>query len=55
MSQDPWFRLRESGLGWTPVSWRDWLVIAVGALAVVAANLVLLARLGVFHPGGGHP
>jgi len=55
MSQDPWFRVRQSGLGWTPVRWQGWLVTALSALTAIAVNLVVLARLGVFRGHGGPP
>jgi len=42
MSDRPWFRERQSGLGWTPATWEGWLVTLLSAAAVVGANLVLL-------------
>jgi hypothetical protein len=55
MSDRPWFRARESGLGWTPVTWEGWLVTVLGAAAVIAANLIALGRLGVPHRLAGPP
>jgi hypothetical protein len=39
----PWFRVRASGLGWTPVTWQGWLVTVGSALLAVAVNLVVVA------------
>jgi len=49
MSERPWFRARSSGLGWTPVTWEGWLVTFLGAAAFIAADLALMAHVGVFH------
>jgi hypothetical protein len=41
----PWFKQRESGLGWTPISWEGWLV-SLGSMGVfVAVNLLFVAGL----------
>jgi hypothetical protein len=53
VSQDPWFRVRASGLGWTPITWQGWLVAGLGVLAVMAVNLLILARAGAFRQHGG--
>ena len=31
-----WFRLRTSGIGWTPASWKGWFVVALGVIIIVA-------------------
>jgi len=49
MSEGPWFKVRESGLGWTPITWEGWLVTILSAAAFVAADLALMAHFGVFH------
>ncbi|HEY5105256.1 MAG TPA: hypothetical protein VII73_00645 [Caulobacteraceae bacterium] len=49
MSRPPWFRTRASGLGWTPITWQGWLVTVLGAAAFVAADLLVMGRLGVFR------
>jgi len=46
MSKGPWFRVRRSGLGWTPITWEGWLVTIGLALAFVAADVMLVAHVG---------
>jgi hypothetical protein len=45
MTDRPWFRARESGLGWTPVTWEGWLVTLLSAVVVVALNLAIVTHL----------
>jgi hypothetical protein len=49
MSERPWFRVRESGLGWTPITWEGWLITLASAAIVAAANLAVLSYIGAFH------
>ena len=42
MTNRPWFRTRESGLGWTPITWQGWLAMASSAAIVIAANLLVV-------------
>ena len=50
MSRDrPWFRVRASGLGWTPITWEGWLATFVGAGAFLLADLALMAHFGAFR------
>jgi hypothetical protein len=44
-----WFRRRESGLGWTPVSWQGWLVTLLGVVVVLLVDLAILGRIGIHH------
>jgi hypothetical protein len=45
VSNGPWFRVKRSGLGWTPITWEGWLVTVLGAAAFIAADLALVFRL----------
>jgi hypothetical protein len=45
VSPRPWFRARESGLGWTPITWEGWLLTLVPMFLVLAANLFLVTHL----------
>lgn len=45
MSPRPWFRVRESGLGWTPITWEGWLITLVPMLLVLAANFAFVTFL----------
>jgi hypothetical protein len=45
MSDRPWFRARESGLGWTPITWQGWLVTGLSGAVVMAANLAAVAYI----------
>jgi hypothetical protein len=49
MSDRPWFRARESGLGWTPVTWEGWLATIISAAAAVAFNVAVVVHLGAMH------
>jgi hypothetical protein len=49
MSERPWFRIRSSGLGWTPISWEGWLITLGLAAILIGGDLVLMAHIGVFH------
>jgi len=49
MTERPWFRARESGLGWTPITWEGWLVTLASAGIFIAANLAVLSYIGAFH------
>lgn len=41
----PWFRVRDTGTGYTPVSWQGWLVTLIFVL-VVAASVQLVIPEG---------
>jgi len=43
----PWFKARESGLGWTPITWEGWIVTLGAMVAALGANFWVLTRLGV--------
>jgi hypothetical protein len=45
MTDRPWFRPRQSGLGWTPASWQGWLIVLASVAAALGANLLFLARI----------
>ena len=32
----PWFKPRDTGTGWTPVTWQGWLITAAFCLLIVA-------------------
>jgi hypothetical protein len=49
MSDRPWFKVRESGLGWTPITWEGWLITIGSAAVVILANIAFIFRLGLFH------
>jgi hypothetical protein len=49
MTNRPWFRTRESGLGWTPITWQGWLAMASSAAIVIAANLLVVAYITAAH------
>jgi len=50
MSEGPWFRARESGLGWTPITWEGWLLTLISMAVFLGANLaVLVQTVGVHH------
>ncbi|HEV7158996.1 MAG TPA: hypothetical protein VGN38_11625 [Caulobacteraceae bacterium] len=49
MGDRPWFKVRASGLGWTPITWEGWLITLASMALVLAANFVFLAHLGVFR------
>ena len=49
MDERPWFRARESGMGWTPVTWQGWLVTLASAAVAVAVNLVGVAYIIAAH------
>jgi hypothetical protein len=49
MTDRPWFRARESGLGWTPITWQGWLVTASSAAIAIAANLAAVAYITAAH------
>jgi hypothetical protein len=50
MSEGPWFRARESGLGWTPITWEGWLVTVVSAALFIAADVAIVTHFhGVHH------
>jgi hypothetical protein len=47
MTDRPWFRARESGLGWTPIAWEGWLITLASAAVVAGANAgVVIYLLG---------
>jgi hypothetical protein len=45
MSDRPWFRVRDSGLGWTPVTWQGWVIVLGSAAVLLGANLFFMAHL----------
>jgi hypothetical protein len=45
MSERPWFRVRESGLGWTPITWEGWLITLVPLALFTVANFAFVAHL----------
>ena len=45
MSVRPWFKVRESGLGWTPITWEGWLVTLVPLILVLAVNFYFVTHL----------
>lgn len=46
MGDQPWFRRRQSGLGWTPITWQGWLIVIVTAALAVALDLMLVPGVG---------
>jgi hypothetical protein len=50
MPNNPWFRPKEFGKGYTPASWQGWLVI-FGAI-VVFLTLVFVAIARMAQPTG---
>lgn len=50
-----WFRVKESGWGWSaPLVWQGWLVVALYC-ALVTASITLLRNLNDLVVGGGLP
>lgn len=49
MNKRLWFKAKEYGYGWVPVTWEGWLVLAVFVFAALSPSLIII-QLGIRIP-----
>tara|TARA_R110000824_G_scaffold401771_1_gene615364 strand:- start:70955 stop:71281 length:327 start_codon:yes stop_codon:yes gene_type:complete len=45
-TRPPWFKARNYGWGWVPVTWQGWLITLIFVLAYLLVSLLYLSWMG---------